>query len=87
MTLTMKEVIFPIVEGLKKREATDGHFNMNNIQHTKGLTAVVSVYENIKPAHMVLKELYSWAEANNEEVKELIDTLKKDMTWNEDNPV
>lgn len=49
----MKKVVTGIMKNLKGLEATDGHFTMNNIQHTKGQTAVVSVYDNIKPAHMV----------------------------------
>ena len=85
--MTMKKTIFTLVDQLKKTESTDVHFTMNNIQHTKGLIAVVSVYDGIKPAQMVLKELYEWAENNNEEVKNLIEKLKQDMTWNEENPV
>lgn len=83
----MKKIVFGLVDQVKKLGAADGHFTANNIQHTKGLTSVVSVYDGIKPAHMVLLELYEWAEGNNEEVKNLIEKIESDMTWNEENPV
>lgn len=53
----------------------------------KGLTAVISVYDQQKPAHMVLEELYEWAEINNGKVEELIEKMSNDMDWNEENPV
>lgn len=67
--------------------AKNAHVTINNIKHTKGFTAVISVYENVKPAHMILDELYEWAEENNEEVKLLIEKLEQDMSWNEENPI
>lgn len=83
----MKKIVFGLVDQVKKLNADDGHFTANNIQHTKGLTSVISVYDGIKPAHMVLSELYEWAEVNNEEVKNLIEKIESDMSWNEENPV
>lgn len=83
----MKNIIFGLVDQVKKLGAVDGHFTANNIQHTKGLTSVVSVYDGIKPAHMVLSELYEWAEENSKEVKDLIKRIESDMAWNEENPV
>jgi hypothetical protein len=83
----MKETIFDLADQVKQLGAGDGHITANNIRHTKGLTSVVSVYDNIKPAHMVLDELYEWAENNNEEVKLLIEKIENDMSWNEENPV
>lgn len=65
----MRKLIFGLVDQLKKLDATDGHYTIHNIEHTKGLTSVVSVYDGIKPAHMVLSELYEWAEENNEELR------------------
>ena len=83
----MEKVIFNLVDQMKQLEAPEGHFVANNIKHTKGLTAVISVYNQQKPAHMVLDELYEWSENNNEEVKSLIEKLCDDMSWNEENPV
>lgn len=83
----MKKIVFGLVDQVKKIGATDGHFTANNIQHTKGLTSVVSVYDGVKPAHMVLSELKEWAEESNEDVKCLIEKIENDMTWNEENPV
>ncbi|MGC6589081.1 hypothetical protein ACPV3A_29570 [Paenibacillus sp. Dod16] len=59
-----------------------GHVTMENIENKEGLTAVISVYDNQKPAHLVLEELYQWAEKNNEEVKHLIEKMEQDMSWN-----
>lgn len=83
----MEKVIFALADKIKQAGATDGYFIMHNIRHTKGITAVISVYANIKPAHEVLEELYKWAEINNSEVKELIEKIGKDMSWNDGNPV
>lgn len=85
--VVLKEAIFGLAEQIKQLGSNDGHFTINNMKHTKGLTAVVSVYDDIKPAHMVLTELYEWAKENNSEVKTLIEALENDMSWNEDNPV
>lgn len=83
----MEKVVFNLVNQMKQLGSPEAHFTANNIKHTKGLTAVVSVYDQQKPAHMVLEELYEWAEENNEEVKNLIEKLCDDMSWNEENPV
>lgn len=72
---------------MEKLGANSGHMQLNNIRHTKDLTAVVSVYKGIKPSHMVITELYDWASEHNQEVKNLIETIASDMSWNEDNPV
>lgn len=72
---------------VQELKAGSGHISMNNIKHTKGLTAVISVYDGIKPANMILDELYEWAEENNEEVRSLIEKLEQDMSWNEKNLV
>lgn len=79
--------ILKFAKSVQDMKAKNGHFTMNNIKHTKDLTAVLSVYDGVKPAHMILEELYDWAEENSPEVKELILTLEKDMNWNEKNPV
>ncbi|MCD7911076.1 hypothetical protein KC480_05990 [Bacillus velezensis] len=83
----MEKLIFKLVDQMKKLGAPQAHFTANNIKHTKGLTSVIAVYDQQKPAHMVLQELYEWAEENNMEVKELIEKLSNDMDWNEKNPV
>lgn len=80
-------IILNLANQVQSLGAGNGHISMNNIKHTKGLTAVISVYDNIKPAHIVLEELYEWADNNNEEVKKLIEKLESDMSWNEENPV
>lgn len=78
----MRKTLEVLVEQMKQVEATDIHFTAENIFHTQNLTSVVSVYDNIKPSHMVLDELTECAENNNKEVLEKIETLKYDMSWN-----
>lgn len=80
-------IVLNLANQVKDLGAGDGHISINNIKHTKGLTALISVYDGIKPSHMVLEELYEWAEKNNEEVKLLIEKIETDMSWNEENPV
>lgn len=83
----MKNTVFMLADQLKQVNGTDIHFAANNIRHTKGLTSVVSVYNNIKPANKVLDELYEWAEKNDVSLKARIKEIERDMSWNEENPV
>ncbi|GAK41928.1 hypothetical protein TCA2_4420 [Paenibacillus sp. TCA20] len=76
------QVIKHLVEQMKALNADNAHTQLQNIEQTQGLTVVISIYDNLKPAHEVLDELYEWAEENNEEVKELIEQLEQDMSWN-----
>jgi hypothetical protein len=82
----MEAIYMEIIENLKKEliEMNAGvcHVTMENIGKKEGFSAVISVYDNQKPAHMVLSELYAWAEQNNQEVKELIEKIEQDMSWN-----
>jgi len=85
--MKMDKVILSLAKQVQELKAGSGHFTINDIKHTKGLTAVISVYDGVKPANMIIDELYEWAEENNEEVKLLIEKLENDMSWNEENPV
>lgn len=76
------EIIKKLAAQVQEINAGVGHMKLENIEKTQGLTAVISVYDNQKPAHMVLDELYEWAEENNAEVKALIEKLEQDMSWN-----
>lgn len=78
------KVILSLAEQVQKLGAGEGHVTFNNIKETEGLTAVISVYDNQKPAHLIVEELYEWAEENNPEVKEMIEKLDADMSWNKD---
>lgn len=79
--------ILHLADQVKEMNAADGHMCMNNIQHTSGITAVISVYNGIKPSHMVLDKLYEWAEKNDTDLKNRIEKMEKDMSWNDENPV
>lgn len=78
----MMEMLKKLAKEVTELNAGVGHLKLENIDKTQGLIAVISVYDNQKPAHMVLQELYKWAENNNEEVKILIEKLEQDMSWN-----
>lgn len=79
---SLRKTIEVLTKSMKKLKATDVHFTGENVLKTQNLTSVVSVYDNIKPAHMVLKELKEWAENNHGEMFEKIHSLEKDMSWN-----
>lgn len=76
------QIISAMSNEMLEMNATEAHVQLENVEKKEGLTAVISVYDNQKPANMVLSELYAWAEKNNEEVKDLIEKLEQDMTWN-----
>ena len=48
------------------------------------ITNLSKLVKEAEVAHMVLEELYDWAEQNNQEVKELIEKIETDMAWNEE---
>ncbi|WP_028982851.1 hypothetical protein [Sporolactobacillus terrae] len=54
---------------VKALNGSNGHMVMKGIYHDNKATAVISVYNDVKPSHMVLDELWDWidnTEANNE---------------------
>jgi len=58
---------------------------LHNIKKTKGLTAVISVYDQQKPDHIILDELQEWAEKEgHSEVVDKIVELARDMSWNDE---
>lgn len=81
------KLVLSLAKQVQEMGAGSGHAVMNNIKHTKDLTAVISIYDGEKPSHMVLDELYEWAEENNKEVSDKIKELEQDMTWNDENPI
>lgn len=88
MSDTTSKLILSLAKNVQELNAGNGHAKMNNIQHTKGLTAVVSVYNQEKPSYMVLDELIEWCENNGEDnILNKIKELASDMSWNDENPV
>lgn len=79
---TTESTIKRLAEQLTKNKGTDIHFRAENIFETQNLTAVISVYDNIKPADKVLAELIAWSEEHQPETAMKIKELKKDMSWN-----
>lgn len=78
----LRKTIDLLTKSMKELKATDVHFTAENVLKTQNLTSVVSVYDNIKPAHKVLEELKEWAENNHGEMFKKIHSLEKDMSWN-----
>ena len=78
----MEKLIQSLANDLQKLNASEGHAMMHNINRTQGLTAVVSVYDQVKPSHMVLDELYEWAETHSPELMKKIGEIALDMNWN-----
>mgnify|MGYP001470680755 CR=1 FL=1 len=88
MSKETSAMVLNLAKNVQKLKAGSGHIVMNNIKHTKDLTAVVSVYDKEKAAHMVLDELYEWCEKNNyKHICDRIVEIETDMTWNKNNPV
>lgn len=77
----MKETIHALSKQLDAFGAAESHITYQNIEKKKGRTAVVGVYENIKPPHMVLEELYEWAEEHDDQLRQRIEQLETDMSW------
>lgn len=71
----MQNLILGLANDVLKLNAGEGHIMLNNIRHTENLTAVISVYDRVKPSHIVLDELYEWAEVNSPEVVKKIQDL------------
>ena len=76
------------VNGLKKQVdvfgGAEAHMTAENIHNEEGTTAVLSVYKGVKPSHMVLEELYEWAEEKGDQtLVDKIEELGNDMSWNE----
>lgn len=80
-------MIQSLIKTTLEMNAGAGHMAMYNVNHTKDLTVVVSVYDTMKPANMVLDELMEWAEVNDPTLVERIERISLDMSWNEGHSV
>jgi hypothetical protein len=78
----VKKTVEILVTQMKKLNATDAHFTLENIHETQNLTAVVSIYDKLKPDHMVVAELVAWSEENDPELEKRIQAIRNDMSWN-----
>lgn len=81
------KIIRNLIDSTLKLNAGDAHIAMHNVNRTKDLTAVVSVYDGVKPAHIVLEELLKWADRNDSDLFERIERMQQDMSWNDQHPV
>lgn len=70
-----KSIIEDLAKKVQDLNAGEGHLTMGGIFGNPNLTAVISVYEGQNPSHKILDALYEWAEENNKEVAEMIESL------------
>jgi hypothetical protein len=67
---------------MKELEATDAHFVAEKIFKDEEACSVISVYQGLKPDHMVVEELSEWAEANgNQELLDKINVIRSDISF------
>lgn len=78
-------IIKNLVKQVQELNAGVAHLQLSNIEGIQGMTAIISVYDGQKPAHMVLDELVQWAEGRGMHMLiEKIEQLEQDMEWNEE---
>lgn len=72
---------------VKNVNAGNGHMALEKIYKDENASAVISVYDEEKPHHMVLEELVAWLEANLDiqmtcdNVLKKIEELQYDLSW------
>lgn len=81
------QLIQSLIDTTYQTNAGEGHICLYNVNHTKDLTVTVSVYDTVKPAHMVLEELVEWAEKHDTDLVERIERMALDMSWNTKHPL
>lgn len=71
-----------LVEALKVTNATSGHATFDPVFGEDSMTAVISVYNESQPSHMILDKLVDWLEETNQtEVLDKIQALEEDNSW------
>lgn len=76
------KVIKMLYEQSKELEATDAHFTAYKIFHDEQATGVFSVYQGVKPAHMVLAEIIELAEENkDQDLLDMIQAITEDISF------
>jgi hypothetical protein len=66
----IKEMVNGLAEQMEQINANEGHITIRGNTEDgeiSEVTAVLSVYRNLKPSHSVLSELWDWAEDNKHE--------------------
>lgn len=80
--MSAKDTVESLYEQMKELEASEIHFQIESIFGNKQATAVISVYDGVKPAHKVLEELYYWAQENqNQELLDKIEEISEDLSF------
>lgn len=72
---TVQESFRNMAKSAKVMNAETAHITFKELDHDPNVTAVMSVYNGVKPSHVVLEQLYEWAETFNPIVVRKIDEL------------
>lgn len=74
---TDQTVLKSLYDQAQEADADYAHMSIPNAFHQEGVTAVMSIYRGAVPSHMVLDQLYAWAEENDkQDVVEMINALE-----------
>lgn len=80
MSVSYGEMATTLIKIANETNAAEVHISTEKIEAEDGIAIVMSAYKGVKPAHIVLNEVYEWAEQNNVEVAQMI----RDMQGNEE---
>lgn len=85
MTSATSNMVKTMYEQTKMLGAGESHVVATKIFKDENATSVFSVYDGVKPSHMVLDELCDWAEENGkQEVLRKITDLANDLSFMEE---
>lgn len=54
-----------LLNKVEEQGAAEGHSEYGGFGGDENVTAVLSVYKGVRPAHVIVKELYEWALTND----------------------
>ncbi len=71
-----------IYHDMEKIGSPGAHYNIFGALGKKGVTVCVSVYNQVKPDHLILSDLIEWLESKkNTDVLKKIEVLAEDLTF------
>lgn len=80
--MSSTDTIKSLYDQVKQLDAGCAHFIMNKPFKDEKACAVIGVYDGQKPSHMVLDELWEWAEENGfNQVMDKIRELEDDISF------
>lgn len=71
-----------IYHDMEKIGSSGAHYNIFGALGKKDVTVCVSVYNQVKPDHLILSDLIKWLESTkNTDVLKKIEVLSEDLTF------